>query len=341
MPYNPQPHHVLHWATHRDAAGSPCYDMNKALTRSAFEASLERIRRQPGARARPLIFTVLCEAIAPSGGTFSIASLMRMVKPLSLGTRQVRTLIYRLVKENWLAADEIHRRGHYTLTERSMETFRTAFHRSFDVRGVPWNGEWTQAVVAINGGADVNKAVARTLLWRGFGRLAPGVYIHPTISESEMRTLLGRAKVAEHVMTMRTRIHESPSHESLSEFVERAWNLSALDKRYKDYLARWEPVRRALQLTPQPDASLCFFARVLSTNEFWLLSLRDPMIPHELLPANWTGLAARDLCRDMMLMTEAGSARHVRELADQPRPARQPHTASGKRQRRHKAESSG
>jgi phenylacetic acid degradation operon negative regulatory protein len=172
--------------------------------------------------------------------------------------------------------------------------------------------------------------VARALVWHGFGRLAPSVYIHPTISEAEMRQLLGQTKMAAHVMTMRTRIQEYPSRQSLSELVERAWDLSALDKRYKDYLARWEPVRRALKLTPQPDASLCFLARVLSINEFWLLNLRDPMIPHELLPANWTGLAARDLCRDIMLMTEAGCARHVRELADQSRPVRQPHTTSGK-----------
>lgn len=308
--------------------------MSKTNSRPAFDLALEKIRRQAGARARPLMFTVLCEAVAPSGGTFSIANLTRMVKPLTLGSQQVRTLIYRLVKENWLAADELRRRGHYTLTERSMETFRTAFHRSFDTRGVPWNGEWTQVVVATNSGADVNKAVVRTLLWRGFGRLARSVYIHPTISESELRTLLGRAKLASHVMSMRARILEYPSRDSMSAFVERAWDLSALEKRYKDYFARWEPVRHALKLTPQPVAGLCFFARVLSINEFWLLNLRDPMIPHELLPANWAGFAARDLCRDMMLMTEAGCARHVLELSDGSRPEHS-YPAQGRRLRRH------
>src|SRR5690606_14216104 len=142
-----------------------------------------RVRPEARSRPRRMLFTLLCDTVAPRCGTFRIADLAKMVAPFGIGSRRLRTLVYRLCKEGWLSVDELGRRGHYTLTERSMETFRNAFQRGFDVRSTPWNGEMFQVVTnVVRLDARVQRALVKALLWRGFGTVSSGIFVHPAIS---------------------------------------------------------------------------------------------------------------------------------------------------------------
>lgn len=67
----------------------------------------------------------------------------------------------------------------------------------------------------------------------------------------------------------------------------------------------------------------CFLARTLLIHEYRKLLLRDPQLPEELLPGDWEGRAARQLCRNIYRLVQARGEEFLSsalETADGPLP---------------------
>ena len=62
-------------------------------------------------RARSLIVTVWGDALAPHGGEVWLAGLIRLLAPLGLNDRLVRTSVFRLARDGWLAGETRGRRS--------------------------------------------------------------------------------------------------------------------------------------------------------------------------------------------------------------------------------------
>ena len=75
--------------------------------------------------------------------------------------------------------------------------------------------------------------------------------------------------------------------------------LDELAYRYRHFLEQFRPLWRELQsndnLTPQE----CLLARILLIHEYRKILLRDPQLPDELLPGDWEGRSAKQLCRNL------------------------------------------
>ncbi len=61
-------------------------------------------------RASSLIITVWGDAIAPHGGAVMLAGLIELLAPFGINERLVRTSVFRLAREGWLAAKPVGRR---------------------------------------------------------------------------------------------------------------------------------------------------------------------------------------------------------------------------------------
>ena len=80
-----------------------------AATACIAIAPVERrwIRRELAAdppRAPSLIITVWGDAIAPHGGAVWLAGLIDLLAPFGINERLVRTSVFRLARDGWLAA---------------------------------------------------------------------------------------------------------------------------------------------------------------------------------------------------------------------------------------------
>ena len=80
-------------------------------------------RRSAPPRAIPLIVTVFGDAVLPFGGRVWLGSLIRLLEPLGVSERLVRTSVYRLAREHWLRADALGRRSDYLLTDFGRRRF--------------------------------------------------------------------------------------------------------------------------------------------------------------------------------------------------------------------------
>ncbi|OAN50482.1 phenylacetic acid degradation operon negative regulatory protein PaaX [Magnetospirillum moscoviense] len=279
-------------------------------------------------KAKSLIVTVYGDAIAHHGGNAWLGSVIALVEPLGLNERIVRTSVFRLSKEEWLVSSQLGRRSYYRLTESGRRRFEAAHERVYRPSTRPWDGRWTLVITsgAVPPGED-REALRRDLGWLGFGQLAPGIKIHPDPDETALRLLLADSPAARNAVVMRAETLALTASEGLGDIIRSCWDLDRLGADYTEFLETFRPVWQALKDDPDLDPQTCFVVRTLLMHGYRRALLRDPMLPDELLGADWPGTAARQLCRNLYRLVQAPAEQHlmaVLETAEGPVPEAHP-----------------
>jgi len=273
-------------------------------------------------KAKSLIFTIYGDAIAQHGGVAWLGSFISLVEPLGLNERMVRTSVHRLARENWLTSKAVGRRAYYLLTESGRHRFAAAHARIYHHVRRPWSHEWTVVMLdMLAGDPEVRDKLRRELGWLGFGQWATGVMIHPDPDEGVLREML--AESGHKALVVRGPAAAWISSEAINETIGACWNLDRLRADYAGFLETFRPVWRVLKDESEPAPALCFAVRTLLMHGYRRAILRDPMLPDELLPADWPGTAARTLCRNLYRRVERQAERHVMatlETEDGPMP---------------------
>jgi len=275
------------------------------------------IRRELGQhplKAKSLVVTVWGDAIAPHGGAVWLSGLIRLLAPLGLNERLVRTNVYRLAQEGWLATLQDGRRSLYRLTAAGLQRFEHAYRRIYAPPARDWDGRWEivlapSAVLAVGERRDLRKELG----WEGFGPLAAGVFVRPVraamgdASQEIVRSLGLDRRVA----VLIARDPPGAVQGSLRALAVDCWDLAALATEYRRFVARFGPVLEALRAHADHDPEQCFIVRTLLIHAFRRVTLHDPQLPAELLPVHWPGPAAYVLCRDFYRLTHQSAERHL------------------------------
>lgn len=261
------------------------------------------------ARLRPsatsLIVTVFGDSILPHGGAVSLASLIQVMAALGLNDRAVRTAVFRLAKDGWLSATQQGRRSFYSLTDSARLRFQAAHRVIYGGGPEPWDGTWTVVLTGVLP-TETRERLRGELFWQGFGQVFPGVLVHPAPDQAALRqTLLDTGATAMPVLAAHSQ--DWANGDSLQAITARAWDLAAIASRYEAFLANFRPLRAAA------SDELCFVQRTLLIHEYRRALLRDPMLPDALLPLDWPGAAARQLCQDLYRSVQSGAERFVME----------------------------
>lgn len=281
--------------------------------RALVAALLGRLRP----KAKSLIVTVYGDAIAHHGGTAWLGSVIALVAPLGINERMVRTSVFRLSKEDWLTAQPIGRRSYYRLTDTGRRWTDAVHERIYRHAPRPWDGGWTMVALGTAGlDAETRDDLRRDLGWLGFGLLAPGVMIHPDPDETALRETLTEA--GRPIPVMRGPAAAWVAPEALSGAVRACWDLDRLSADYTAFLDAFRPVWQTLRNVETLDPELCFAVRALLSHGYRRAILRDPMLPDQLLPADWPGTAAHALCRNLYRLIEAAAERHVMAVLETP-----------------------
>src|SRR5690606_3008489 len=121
--------------------------------------------------AGSLIVTVFGDAIAPRGGIVWIGSLIRVMADFGISDRLVRTSVFRLARDGWLAVEQVGRQSYYRLTEEGARRFAQATHRIYGEPRQSWDGDWRFVIIA-GLDADRRDLVKKELSWLGFAAVA-------------------------------------------------------------------------------------------------------------------------------------------------------------------------
>ena len=123
--------------------------------------------------------------------------------------------------------------------------------------------------------------------------------------------LSGRAIVFEGAAGVALAPPPSTGSRALQELVRSAWRLDDLALEYRDFLDRFGPLDDMPEGRLLHDPETCFGLRTLAIHEYRRILLRDPQLPEELLPEQWEGREARQLCARLYQRLEARAAQHL------------------------------
>lgn len=283
---------------------------------------ITRFQEQTPIRASSLIITLYGDAIEPHGGTVWLGSLINLLEPIGINERLIRTSIFRLTKEDWLTAEKVGRRSYYSLTGTGRRRFEKAFKRVYSSSLPAWDGAWTLVMLS-QLPADKRKQVREELEWQGFGAIAPTVLACPRGDRADLVTTLQDLDALDDSIIFDTHAQDVLASRAMRLQVRESWNIDELASHYSEFIRLFRPLWQVLREQDNLQPADCFLARILLIHEYRRLLLRDPQLPDELLPGDWEGRAARQLCRNIYRLIFAKAEEWLNsnlETADGPLP---------------------
>lgn len=279
-------------------------------------------------RSKSVVMTLFGDVILPHGGALWLGSLIRLLAPFGISDRLARTSVYRLAEEGWLSAQREGRRSLYTLRPSAARRFEKAYKRIYAPRYLAWNGQWTQIMTLPTMLNSTQRAQLRKeLLWEGFGALSPTAFIHPNPDIQTLNGLLTRLELKNEVFVSTLTPSEAVAGKPFFDLIEQCWDLDKTTADYQHFLEWFSPLPGLLKAQTSLDSELAFVLRTLLIHEFRRVQLHDPQLPIDLLPTNWVGKAAYELCRDIYSVLYKKADKHALEilrLEDQDAPDAEP-----------------
>jgi phenylacetic acid degradation operon negative regulatory protein len=277
----------------------------------ATSALVARFQRQRPMRAGSLLVTMFGDAISPRGGAVTLGSLIRLAEPFGIPERLVRTSVGRLANDGWIESRRAGRQSEYFLTEHGKARFAEATQRIYGEAPRSWDGQWT-LIFLPTGPRARRETLREELMWLGFGQVSPGVLAHPSRTVADTREQLEELQVNGSAVVMRAASEGTAGDQAL---LVSGWDLAELARSYQRFVTTFEPLRTLMGRTaPSPETA--FVVRTLLIHEYRKIHLRDPLLPHSLLPRDWIGATAYELCRDLYRAVFPAAEQHVSAVAE-------------------------
>ena len=269
-----------------------------------------RFRRQRPLRGGSLIVTIFGDSIMPRGGAVALGSLIALAAPFGLNERLVRTATARLAKDGWLEGHRAGKLSEYRLSRDGRERFAEATRRIYSEPDTEWSGRWTLVVLPPMRAAE-RKELREELIWRGFGELSTNVFAHPELDSRTLAPQRAPSGPLSKVIVFDANLAD----DAPQRLVSLGWDLEDLGLRYQRFVKRFASVRTELERRRESDPKDCFLVRTLLIHEYRRLHLRDPLLPAQLLRADWPGAQAAALCRDIYAKVIAPSEAYLSKIA--------------------------
>lgn len=230
-------------------------------------------------RPQDLVITLLGAYVHPHDRTVWSGGLVALLGEFGFSVGAARVALARLVRRDLLARVKDGRLVHYALTERSAALLDEGDRRIFSLGREPHHADlWTVLWHTIPEERRLERGrLARRLRFLGFGPVQDGTWLSPHDREAEVGDLLAELGVAEHAGLLLGRPAASLDFRGLA---GRAWDLDALSKRYRDFVAAFGPYAG----TELSDRR-AFVVRTELVHTFRHFPFMDPELPDDLMPA--------------------------------------------------------
>jgi phenylacetic acid degradation operon negative regulatory protein len=244
---------------------------------------IDQLKREPS-RTGSIVITVFGDAIVPRGGSVWLGTLLEFFKALDINGGVVRTAMSRLAADGWLEREKVGRNSFYRLTRKGGQTFVAATKHIYDSPSSDWTGRFELLLI---GKAEDRDASRDALKNAGFGSPLPGVWVAPSgvpIPEEASCAI---------------RLEVSAEDDSGRRLLSESWPLERTAEAYLKFTKTFEPLRDWIGQGTRLAEGEAFSARILMIHYYRRVVLRDPLLPAALLPADWPGRAARQLCAEI------------------------------------------
>jgi phenylacetic acid degradation operon negative regulatory protein len=250
---------------------------------AALSRIVAQLKREPS-RTGSIVVTVFGDAIVPRGGSVWLGTLLEFFHGLDVDATVVRTAMSRLTADGWFEREKVGRKSFYRLVESGREIFDIATRHIYDPPPSEWTGRFELLLIE---SAEHRDAAREALKSAGFGSPLPGVWVAPS-----------GAPVPQEAATA-IRLEVSAEDESGRRLLGASWPLERIADAYQTFMKTFDPLRGLIEREQGLGDADAFTARILLIHQYRRVVLRDPLLPIALLPKDWPGRTARQLCGDI------------------------------------------
>ena len=168
--------------------------------------------------------------------------------------------------------------------KKGRQTFDAATKHIYDPQPSDWTGRFELLLI---GRAKDREASREALRNAGFGSPLPGVWVAPS-----------GVPIPEEAASA-VRLEVSAEDDSGRRLLSESWPLDRTAGAYLKFMKTFEPLRDWIGRRGGVSDLEAFTARILLIHYYRRVVLRDPLLPAVLLPADWPGRAARELCGEI------------------------------------------
>ncbi|WP_375412049.1 phenylacetic acid degradation operon negative regulatory protein PaaX [uncultured Bradyrhizobium sp.] len=244
---------------------------------------VDQLKREPS-RTGSIVITVFGDAIMPRGGSVWLGTLLDFFRTVDIDSGVVRTAMSRLAADGWLERNKVGRHSFYRLAQKGWQTFDTAAKHIYHPQPAKWTGRFELLLISNPADRDASR---ETLKQAGFGSPLPGVWIAPSgvpVPEQAAGAI---------------RLEVSAEDDSGRRLLGESWPLDRTADAYLKFMKTFEPLRGWIRRREHLSDADAFTARILLIHHYRRVVLRDPLLPSALLPLDWPGRTARQLCGEV------------------------------------------
>lgn len=291
----------------------------KIAKQSEIVAFLEGFQGTQRIHAKSLISTFFGDVVMPNDSFTWVETISAALAPLGVNERLVRTSLFRLREEGWVEATRSGRKSYYQLTSSAKSQTRLA-ERLIYYRDAPqWNGTWTLVFLVMQPlDAEGRNELEQELSWIGFGSVTKHVWAHPGAKSELVAERIARLGLQGKVICMRCEnICDAELGFSVDdrELAALCLPIAEPEGGYQEFIKAFSTLLDGeATLSVKGSAADMLSLRLLMMDEFRRVVLRDPHLPLDLLPADWAGQRAYDLCAAIYLQIFEASNNHYADL---------------------------
>jgi phenylacetic acid degradation operon negative regulatory protein len=244
-------------------------------------------RTQSGPQPQHLLLTLLGDYWYGLHDHLPSAALVALLGEFGISPAAARAALNRLARRGVLESSRTGRRTGYGVTRRVPVEVRlehaTRSAILFGGASPAWDGQWRMVVFSIpEDRRNVRRAVRARLRWLGFAPLFDGVWVSPHEREGEAGRFLSELGIRSYVVMTARVLPGVPQGAAPLD----AWDLGRIRSGYDEFVGEWEPLLgRAREGTVGTAEAL--LSRTGLMYDWMHFPGVDPMLPEELLPADW------------------------------------------------------
>jgi|ETNmetMinimDraft_8_1059916.scaffolds.fasta_scaffold00154_2 phenylacetic acid degradation operon negative regulatory protein len=291
--------------------------MEESQLKNLVRKKLEAFTRQSRSSAPHVIMTIFGISVLPHGEEIWLGSLAKLLEPLGVNERLVRTSVFRLTKDAWLKGKKVGRRSLYSLGEdHKLEFISTEQDIFYEPES--WDGRWRLVVgVSMERTSKKRQQCRKALLKSGFSPIAPHIFAHPTFSIDEIQNLLEHYdQIKNHIVLNAIDGESKPLKFLEVERILQRDTRELLEGKYQVFVSEYQDIADSLSDIDTLSAQECFLISTLAMNDYRYLLWQDRIKSNILLGEDWVGHEARQLVARIYCAMESQSHSYFCSIAE-------------------------
>jgi phenylacetic acid degradation operon negative regulatory protein len=264
----------------------------------------------PARVTRTVMVTFLGAIVRRMGNWMPIAGTVDLMAQFGLDGPSVRTAVFRLKQRGWLVAETRGGARGYALTPLALTALASGDEIIWHARQPADLADgWCVVNFSVPESARAKRHQLRAhLAALGFGNVGTAMWIAPARMKGAAEQAIAELGLDKYAAIF---VGDYVGGQDLTTLLYDSWDLAAIDRRYQDFIARFQAEAAALEASGVVGRQPAFIAYLGVVDQWRKLPFRDPGLPREVLAEDWSAPAAAALFARLVALLEGRALAHA------------------------------